>query len=387
MKVEIDNDELKWQGNEWYQGFGTQIENPIKGRSTASVTIPSLGLPQIVPVQTTLSNVGMSNWLSSKCKITETGSTVTNKLKDLSQHNVLLHWLKIKGNCDLDNGFKKIKITVGAKKTPPKLDCNYEPDKQEIVVSVSNNYMKSAPVGILGGILFESHNARNGVHFRTIDTNRDSKKTPGFARLNSLEYAYKKVCIEADTNVECNKQYLEILRSGGYIGPQEWRNLVSMVKKLGFTNTPWTLTGDNVLNFALTPHNPNIVGLANYTLCTYIKTRPYKLHPYIFQADLDYVYRAVYKQFGSTWRQNMAWTLVRSANTYPNETLALLQRLYAMIIANPQATDQNFYNWLQRWRLPTGAYDRLVGTPPNLAGNFKATVTRTNNDWLTAYNV
>lgn len=434
IKVEIDNASLRFGGGKiWFEGLlkannETKIRTMISQGTTNTIDLPNMGFltmktrprsasfsigrsvssrprrgslpprksaPITASPYTNPNPTQIEHWAKQKLTVTGT-NRVANKAKllDFTNGNVLHHWAKIKLNAVPEEPGFKIKVDWGVHEG---LVCHYESSTKELEVKVKNNYISNDICSVLGGILFEAHNARNGAHFRTATTNWKDKK--GANHINIIERASKYVAIESDTYLKSTEDCVNIAKKkDGYIGPQEWRNIMAIGEKLGFTSYPWAMNANAMLKFATSIHNPSLTGLQGSTFSTYIDRQGSKeLNPGWISGELIVWHRRNKTQLHLATGYGSFKTKIGYPTQHLNGSNALkfFKTLYVLLIKTGQ--NAHLVTWLNRWRVPEDIYDMAVGTvlQSNLSEmtggvtpqNLKSTVTITSQKFYDTYHI
>jgi hypothetical protein len=283
------------------------------------------------------------------------------KLLDFNNSNVLHYWAKIKENATPEG--QAFKITVDWNAAHQGLGCEYKYalNEKELIVKVKDNYINSDMCAILGGMLFEAHNARNGQHFRTADTNWKANRGT-VNHINPIEKALKMVAIETDTYLKSAEDYINIAKkTDGYIGPQEWRNIIGVNTSLGYISYPWAVNGDAISNFAKSIHNPSLPGLAGSSFSAYVP-KTGDLQPSWISYELSAWYN---KNKSPLQHLGKKYYHFKNHIDYPpsprgNKALQYFKTLYCVLSKAGQ--NASVLAWFRKWRVPEDIYDMAVGT-------------------------
>jgi len=264
---------------------------------------------QISALKTGLKDLELRNWLTKVLSVQGDGKDkgkVETALR-LDAYNTRFHWALIRKHLSLESKRigknVQIEVKIAKRKGGEETYCkaHYDPTEGKMEVSICDDYMVADPVGILGAIHFEAHNARNGARFRQRDAWRDNKKPENW--IPAVEYAGWTCAIELDTFFGWGREAVLICLNGGFIGVQEWRNLMSIgpaeygCKDLQWLKPRYDYSADALYAFSFSSHNPNLADLSQTSFMGYLPGRIKHLNYDKFLGDLMvFQHKCTYKK-------------------------------------------------------------------------------------------
>jgi hypothetical protein len=202
---------------------------------------------------------------------------------------------------------------------------------------------------------------------------RDLQK-PKDTFVTAPEYAGWTCAIELDTFFGWSREAIFICMNEGYIGPQEWRNLMAIgpveygCRDQTWLNPGYDYSADALCAFSFSAHNPNLADLSETTFISYVPGKYKDLDYNKFIQDLIVFKRELTYKKAPAWRRNelIAWLKKdnikgwfdpekeRKDSKNPSVRLYTYCQVIAAILA--EQNDRDTVEWMKRCRVPDDLY-------------------------------